>query len=50
VYWAAMELHTLFPRAAVAGATMTGWLPPGPGPIGVPPLEGGPSAGALEAP
>jgi hypothetical protein len=40
-------------RAAVAGATMTGRLPPGPkGPLagGAPPPERGPGGGALEAP
>jgi hypothetical protein len=47
------ELWTLTRRAAVAGAVMTGRLPPGPeGPraSGVPPPERGPSVGALEAP
>jgi hypothetical protein len=39
--------------STVAGAAMTGRLPPGPeGPIvgGAPPPEGGPGGGALEAP
>jgi hypothetical protein len=45
--------RTMVQRAAVAGAAMTGQLPPGPeGPIagGVPPPERGPGGGALEAP
>jgi hypothetical protein len=47
------ESRTLIRRAAVAGAAMTGRLPPGPegpGAGGVPPPEGGPGAGALEVP
>jgi hypothetical protein len=45
--------QTVVRRAAVAGAAMTGRLPPGPeGPIvgGAPPPEGGAGGGALEAP
>jgi hypothetical protein len=45
--------RTVVRRAAVAGAAMTGRLPPGPeGPIvgGAPPPEGGAGGGALEAP
>jgi hypothetical protein len=45
--------QTMVQRAAVAGATMTGRLPPGPeGPLagGAPPPERGPGGGALEAP
>jgi hypothetical protein len=47
------ELQTLIHRAAVAGATMTGRLPPRPGgpPAGgAPPADRGPGGGALEAP
>jgi hypothetical protein len=45
--------QTIVRRAAVAGAAMIGWLPPGPkGPIvgGAPPPKGGAGGGALEAP
>jgi hypothetical protein len=45
--------QTMVWRAIVAGAAMTGWLPPGSeGPIvgGAPLPEGGPGGGALEAP
>jgi hypothetical protein len=44
---------TMVQQATVAGAAMTGRLPPGPeGPIagGEPPPEGGPGGGALEEP
>jgi hypothetical protein len=45
--------QTLIRREAVAEAAMTGRLSPrpeGPRAGGVPPLEGGPGAGALEVP
>jgi hypothetical protein len=48
-----MACWTVVQRAVVAGVAMTGRLPPGPeGPLagGAPPLERGPSGGALEAP